>query len=200
MFARFGRPEAEGAFATCHCLTLPESEPGYYFWKDRDDRRADAPLRVVRHQVAGRARRRHANQVSDLVRAAALLRSDARTIVQGRALSATLARGSPSSTPSSTSSITSIRPRPACASSCTPTARDSMRSHGPQFYEDVAEMMQAYLASNPDPALYEFLKRRFRGARRPLRRRVGDDVQEFPVVPAALHGAGRQLPVESQRA
>ena len=35
VFGRFGRPEAEGAFATCHCLTLPETEPGYYFWKDR---------------------------------------------------------------------------------------------------------------------------------------------------------------------
>src|ERR671924_532816 len=35
LFGRFGRAEAEGAFATCHCLTLPESEPGYYFWRDR---------------------------------------------------------------------------------------------------------------------------------------------------------------------
>ena len=35
VFARFGRPGAEGAFATCHCLTLPETEPGYYFWRDR---------------------------------------------------------------------------------------------------------------------------------------------------------------------
>src|SRR5260370_9869755 len=35
VFGRFGRPEGEGAFATCHCLTLPETEPGYYFWKDR---------------------------------------------------------------------------------------------------------------------------------------------------------------------
>ena len=25
----------QGAFATCHCLTLPPSEPGYYFWRDR---------------------------------------------------------------------------------------------------------------------------------------------------------------------
>jgi len=25
-----------GAFATCHCLSLPPSEPGYYFWRDRD--------------------------------------------------------------------------------------------------------------------------------------------------------------------
>ena len=35
VFGRFGRSDAEGAFATCHCLTLPESEPGYYFWRDR---------------------------------------------------------------------------------------------------------------------------------------------------------------------
>ena len=35
IFGRFGRADAEGAFATCHCLTLPTSEPGYFFWKDR---------------------------------------------------------------------------------------------------------------------------------------------------------------------
>ena len=87
VFARFGRSEAEGAFATCHCLTLPESEPGYFFWRDRVDRRADAPIGVVRHQVSRRAARRHVDQVSDLVRAAALLRSGARAVAQGRALS-----------------------------------------------------------------------------------------------------------------
>ena len=35
VFARFGRSKAEGAFATCHSLSLPASEPGYYFWRDR---------------------------------------------------------------------------------------------------------------------------------------------------------------------
>ena len=35
VFARAGRSKAEGAFATCHCLSLPASEPGYYFWRDR---------------------------------------------------------------------------------------------------------------------------------------------------------------------
>src|SRR5207244_1895611 len=39
VFARAGRSKAEGAFATCHCLTLPASEPGYYFWRDRCTRR-----------------------------------------------------------------------------------------------------------------------------------------------------------------
>jgi len=35
VFGRYGRTDADGAFATCHCLTLPETEPGYYFWRDR---------------------------------------------------------------------------------------------------------------------------------------------------------------------
>jgi hypothetical protein len=36
VFARSGRTTAEGAFATCHCICLPPSEPGYYYWRDRD--------------------------------------------------------------------------------------------------------------------------------------------------------------------
>src|ERR1700740_527913 len=39
VFARSGRSRAEGAFATCHCLSLPASEPGYYFWRDRSSGR-----------------------------------------------------------------------------------------------------------------------------------------------------------------
>ena len=39
VFARSGRSNADGAFATCHCLTLPPSEPGYYFWRDRSSQR-----------------------------------------------------------------------------------------------------------------------------------------------------------------
>lgn len=35
VFARFGRSGADGAYATCHSLNLPASEPGYYFWRDR---------------------------------------------------------------------------------------------------------------------------------------------------------------------
>ncbi len=34
VFARRGRSGTEGPNATCHCLTLPTSEPGYYFWAD----------------------------------------------------------------------------------------------------------------------------------------------------------------------
>ncbi|MCC6165372.1 MAG: hypothetical protein IT182_18665 [Acidobacteria bacterium] len=36
VFARRGRSGADGPNATCHCLTLPASEPGYYYWADAE--------------------------------------------------------------------------------------------------------------------------------------------------------------------
>jgi hypothetical protein len=36
VFGRFGRTGASGAFATCHTLGLPNSEPGYFYWRDRE--------------------------------------------------------------------------------------------------------------------------------------------------------------------
>ncbi|HVB37196.1 MAG TPA: hypothetical protein VND92_01620, partial [Vicinamibacterales bacterium] len=39
VFARLGRIGADGPYATCHCLSLPPSEPGYYFWRDRQSGR-----------------------------------------------------------------------------------------------------------------------------------------------------------------
>ena len=38
---------------------------------------------------------------------------------------------------------------------------DSERSHGPHFYQDVARMVKAYLASRPDPSLVGFLEHDF---------------------------------------
>src|SRR5215208_4996998 len=35
VFARAGRSGAEGAYATCHCASLPPSDPGYYSRRDR---------------------------------------------------------------------------------------------------------------------------------------------------------------------
>ena len=87
VFGRFGRSDAEGAFATCHCLTLPESEPGYYFWRDRATgeltRRSEWFVTKSPDVRVGET----LDQVPDLVRAAALLRSVARAIAQSRALS-----------------------------------------------------------------------------------------------------------------
>ena len=87
IFGRFGRSHTDGAFATCHCMTLPESEPGYYFWRDRDTgqltRRSEWFITKSPDVRIGGTQ----DQVSDLVRAPALLRSVARSIAQGRSLS-----------------------------------------------------------------------------------------------------------------
>ena len=86
VFARFGRTDAEGAFATCHCMTLPETEPGYYFWRDRTTgeltRRSQWFVTKSPEVRVGH----HAHQVPHLVRAATLLRSDARSIAKGVSL------------------------------------------------------------------------------------------------------------------
>src|SRR3982751_2762731 len=37
--ARAGRADPEVAYAPCHCICLPASEPGYYFWRDRSSGR-----------------------------------------------------------------------------------------------------------------------------------------------------------------
>ena len=83
VFARFGRSHAEGAFATCHCLSLPPSEPGYYFWRDRASGRITRRSEwfVTKSPVVTIGTRQI--EVPDLVRAAALLRSVARALAQG---------------------------------------------------------------------------------------------------------------------
>jgi hypothetical protein len=77
VFARFGRSDADGPYATCHCLTLPESEPGYFFWRDRT---TGELTRRSEWFVTNRSARIHVDQILDFVRAAAVLRSDARAI------------------------------------------------------------------------------------------------------------------------
>ena len=52
-------------------------------------------------------------------------------------------------------------------------------------------MVQAYLATDPDPALYEFLQHDFNTLTSRFGGVAGDHVPEFPVVSAALHAGGR---------
>ena len=52
VFARAGRSNAEGAFATCHCLSCRQ-RAGLLLLARSHDAGADAPLGVVRHEVAG---------------------------------------------------------------------------------------------------------------------------------------------------
>jgi len=158
VFARFGRSDAEGAFATCHCLTLPESEPGYYFWRDRTT--GELTRRSEWFVTKSPEVRVGGNRIKYLI-----------SFVLPRFCDQTLERSRkadlyPAGTPGWTAKLdtivhelyhidpdeTGIR-RVARAD-----GTHSPRSHGPAFYEEVAAMVRSYLATDPDPALAAFLQ------------------------------------------
>jgi hypothetical protein len=156
VFARFGRSDAEGAFATCHCLTLPESEPGYYFWRDRLTgeltRRSEwfvtrSPEVCIAHKkikyLISFVLPRFCDQTLERSRKADLYPGGASWLAKLDTVLHELYHIDPDET--------GIR-RVARAD-----GTHSPRSHGPLFYEEVAEMVRAYLATNPDPTLYNFL-------------------------------------------
>ena len=157
VFARFGRADAEGAYATCHCLTLPESEPGYFFWRDR---------------LTGELTRRSEWFVtkSPIVRLGDTSIKYLISFVIPRFCDQTLERsrkaylypGAPgwfAKLDTIVHELYHIDPDETGIRRFTRAdGSDSMRSHGPLFYEEVAEMVKAYLATKPDPSLYEFLQ------------------------------------------
>jgi hypothetical protein len=59
----------------------------------------------------------------------------------------------------------------------------SPRSHGPRFYEDVAGMVQGYLATDPDPSVSDFLKQDFDGLINHHGGVVGTTFRNFPSFP-----------------
>jgi len=112
-------------------FTLPETEPGYYFWKDRATRRADPADPSGSSPKTPEVRLGpNPHQVPDLVRLAAVLRAVARAIVEGRALRAAL-KALPWVAKLDTiiTSYYHIDPAAAgCASSRTPTATRNTRT------------------------------------------------------------------------
>jgi hypothetical protein len=158
VFARFGRSDADGAFATCHCLTLPESEPGYYFWRDRTTgeltRRSEWFVTKSPEVRVGTTR------IKYLV-SFVLPRFCDQTLQRSRKADLYTAGTAPWIAKLDTivhelyhidPDETGIRRVERADGTHSP------RSHGPNFYEDVAGMVTDYLASGPDPVLYDFLK------------------------------------------
>jgi hypothetical protein len=161
VFGRFGRSDADGAFATCHCLTLPESEPGYYFWRDRSTgeltRRSEwFVTKSPQVQIGPR-------RIKYLI-----------SFVLPRFCDQTLERSRkadlyPAGTPGWIAKLDTvlhelyhIDPDETGIRRVTRAdGTNSPRSHGPHFYEEVAEMVAAYLATCPDRSLYEFLEQDF---------------------------------------
>jgi hypothetical protein len=161
VFARAGRSTAEGAFATCHCLTLPQSEPGYYFWRDRETgritRRSEwfvtkSPTvtiggRTVNYLISFTLPR-FCDQTLDRSRKERFYRrsSDA-WIAKLDTVIHELYHIDPEQN--------GIRRIDKGDGTYSP------HCHSPKFFEQVAEMVSQYLDTRPDPDAYEFLKEDF---------------------------------------
>ena len=182
VFARFGRSDAEGAFATCHCLTLPESEPGYFFWKDRQTGQLTrrSPWFVTKSPQV----KLGGTEISYLI-SFVLPRFSDQTMAGSRKADLY------PQTDSWIGKLDTIVHElyhidPAAAGIRAIENADgsrSYKSHGPMFYENVAEMVQAYLATRPDPELLDFLKYDFAGLTEIYGGVLGTTFRNFPSFP-----------------
>ena len=161
VFARFGRVHTDGAFATCHCLSLPQSEPGYYFWRDRSSgavtRRSEwfvtkSPTvtlhgREMKYLISF-SLPRFCDQSLERSRKERFYRraSDA-WIAKLDTVVHELYHIDPS--------LQGIRRIERSDGSY------SAHCHTPQFFEEVAAMVTEYLDSEPDPSAFDFLRHDF---------------------------------------
>jgi hypothetical protein len=182
VFARFGRSDAEGAFATCHCLTLPESEPGYYFWRDRSTgeltRRSEWFITKSPEVHVGTTRvkylisfvlPRFCDQTLERSRKADLYPGGAPWLAKLDTIVHELYHIDPEE-----SGIRRVSRA---------DGTHSPRSHGPLFYEEVAAMVTAYLAATPDQSLYGFLQDDFRALTETFGGVVATTFRNFPSFP-----------------
>ena len=182
VFARSGRSDADGAFATCHCLTLPESEPGYFFWKDRETGRL---TRRSPWFVTKSPRVRVGGTTIKYLISFVLPRFSDQTLTGSRKMDLY-----PGAVPWIAKLDTIVHELyhidPAASGIRALESADgsrSYRTHGPLFYEQVAEMVRAYLATDPDPVLYDFLRHDFTGLTETFGGVVGTTFSNFPSFP-----------------
>ena len=160
VFARLGRTAAHGAYATCHSLTVPDSEPAYYFWRDRRTGRLTRRsewfvMRTPRVQVGG-------TDVKSLI-----------SLTLPRFCDQTL-RGSRkedvyegcenwvAKIDTIVHELYHIDPRDSgIRKSVRGDGRPAAVTHPAQFFRDVAAMVHQYLDSRPEPNTYDFLRHGF---------------------------------------
>ena len=182
VFARAGRSNAEGAFATCHCLTLPPSDPGYYFWRDR---------------ASGQITRRSEWFVtkSPVVTIGARPVKYMLSFTLPRFCDQSLDRSRkekfyPGAQPWVSKLDTVIHELyhidPQFAGIRRIEREDgtySAHCHGHRFFEEVAAMVNTYLATKPDPLVTDFLRHDFAALDARYGGVVGTSFRTFPSYP-----------------
>jgi hypothetical protein len=157
VFARAGRTDAEGAYATCHCVSLPPSEPGYYFWRDRNSGRLTRRSEwfVTKSPVVTIG----TSQIDYMISFALPRFCDQ---LLSRSRKQEHYKGEPNwigKLDTIVHELYHIDPeRPGIRRMERADGTYSANCHGHQFFENVVEMVKQYLASKPDPAVYDFLQ------------------------------------------
>jgi hypothetical protein len=199
VFGRSGRTGVDGAFATCHCLTLPETEPGYYFWKDRETgeltRRSEwFVTKTPEVTVSG-------TRIKYLI-SFALPRFCEQALE--RSWKADLYRGSRpyeswiAKLDTIVHELYHIDPvAGGIRQFAHADGTRATRTHAPQFYEDVAAMTRAYLATGPDPALFDFLRWNFSELQARYGGVTATTFSNFPSFPQRYMSPCATLPVEA---
>ncbi len=197
VFARAGRSNAEGAFATCHCLTLPASEPGYYFWRDRSTqaltRRSEwfvtkSPMvnigaRDIKYMISF-ALPRFCDQSLDRSRKEKFYPGADPWIAKLDTVVHELYHIDPE-----LAGIRRIEKE---------DGTYSANCHGQQFFEQVAGMVHAYLKTDPSPEVYEFLRHDFAALNAAHGGVVGTSFRTFPSFPQRyIERLAEQPPCES---
>jgi hypothetical protein len=182
VFGRSGRSDAEGAYATCHCMTLPESEPGYYFWRDRAT--GELTRRSEWFVTRSPEVRIGTTRIKYLI-SFVLPRFCDQTLERSR--KGALYPGAPSWLAKLDTIVHELYHIDPDSDGIRKLVRadgsDSPHSHGPEFYEEVAEMVTAYLASGPDPRRYDFLEHDFTGLHERFGGVVATAFKNFPSFP-----------------
>jgi hypothetical protein len=182
VFARGGRTHAEGAYATCHCISLPSTEPGYYFWRDRK---------------SGKLTRRsewfvtRSPQVTIGTQAIDYMISFALPRFCDQQLSRTRKQVHYSGGPNWIAKLDTIihelyhvdPDRPGIRRMERADGTESANCHGDRFFEDVVEMVRQYLDTNPNPEAYDFLQYSFAELTEKFGGVAGTTFRSFPSYP-----------------
>jgi len=182
VFARSGRTDAEGAFATCHCLTLPPSEPGYYFWRDRATNRitrrsewftTKSPTvtvgpRAIKYMISF-ALPRFCDQSLDRSRKERFYPGAGAWIAKLDTVVHELYHIDPQ-----LAGIRRIENQ---------DGTYSANCHGQQFFEQVAAMVHTYLRNDPSPSALDFLRYDFATLESDFGGVVATSFRTFPSYP-----------------
>jgi len=182
VFARSGRTSAEGAYATCHCVCLPPSEPGYYFWRDRSTGRL---TRRSEWFITKSPTVTIEDKPIDYMVSFTLPRFTDQSLSRSR--KGVHYRGQPNWVAKLDTIIHELYhidpARPGIRRMEKADGTYSANCHGDRFFADVVEMVNQYLDSKPDPAVSDFLHYNFTELAEHFGTVAGTTFKGFPSYP-----------------